>query len=275
MRSYFCTATKTSMFVQMSRHLDGPGWRWELARRAATDGLSGPLAEADELIVHAAEYIRLTGQGEGGKFLALRKHTAIRSAVAAWCDPESQPHLKIMILADSERSDIAARVGLDEAIIATVESLFFDVRSALKAIGWVTCEVINAEERAGNVDLATRLRVAYFGGPLVAQLILDADDRIPVDEADRLFDQSTLLHLKVKAAMAVPLCTEQSLLEFTKLYLDYRHKSDKLELAKEKFRHRCEQDLRPQDVAKQQVDVANDREAKDSPVAEKGTTKAA
>jgi hypothetical protein len=267
--------TETGMFVQMARHLDGPGWRWETARRAATDGLSVSVAEADERIAKATEYIRLTEQSAGGKFLAARKFPQIQAAVSAWHHPKFQPPLKIMILADSGRSDIAARVGLDEEIISTIESLFYDVRSARKAISWVSCQVINAEERAGKVDLAARLWCAYFGGPLVAQLILDADDRLPIDEANRLFDQSIQLHLKVKEAMAIPLRSEESLLEFTRLYLDYRCRIARLELDREKLRHRCEQDLRRQEVAKQPVDSANGREAKDPSVAEKEATKAA
>ena len=75
--------------------------------------------------------------------------------------------------------------------------------------------------------------------------------------------------------MAIPLRSEESLLEFTRLYLDYRCRTARLELDKEKFRHRCEQDLQRRKTTEQQTEAAIDREATDSIVAEKGAVKAA
>jgi len=73
-------------FAAMQRHLDGPGWRWLLAQRAARRDVSGRLAEADGLVAQAADYLRLTAQGDGGRFMVLAYRDsveAVRRAPAA------------------------------------------------------------------------------------------------------------------------------------------------------------------------------------------------
>jgi len=80
--------------------------------------------------------------------------------------------LQILALGGCGQADMAAQLGLDEATVVAAERLFFDVRPALAARGWVACAVIRPEEKAGRTDLAARLRMAYFGGPLVTHLIV-------------------------------------------------------------------------------------------------------
>jgi hypothetical protein len=161
-----------------------------------------------------------------------------------WQNLLLQTRLKIQVLGGCSSAEIAARLGLDEDVVKTAEALFFDVAPQLRAHDWVLCKVIIREEHDGNTDLATHMRMAYFGGPLVAQTNVDALERLPVVEVDRLYDQSLLLHAKAMQALAVPLRDSKSVLTFLKLFMDYTCKTDAIALAREKFRHRCEQELR-------------------------------
>jgi hypothetical protein len=253
-------AADSELFVRMSRHVDGPSWRWALARREAARETAGPLAKVDKLVEDAADYLRLTAQGEFDSLLAARRYPEIHAAVAFWQNEASSVPFKILAIGGCQQFDMARRFGMDVTTIAAVEAIFFDVRAALNATDWIVHGVILAEQRAGNVDLATRLRAAFFHGPLAAELIVDTAERLPSAEADRLFDQSILLHMKVQEALAVPLKNEKSALEFTKVYLDYRLKAKKLELEIEDFRHRCGQELARNDNADQQSTAAGDGE---------------
>ena len=129
-------------------------------------------------------------------------------------------------------------------MVKIAAALFFDVAPQLEADDWVLCAVIAREEHEGNTDLATHLRLAFFGGPLVAQTIVDAPERLPAVEVERLRNQSLMLYAKAMKALAVPLRGSKSVLAYLKMYMDWRCKSQKIELAREKFRHRCEQELR-------------------------------
>jgi hypothetical protein len=132
------------------------------------------------------------------------------------------------------------------------------VRPALEARGWVVSAVIRPEEMAGNVGLVARLRMAYFGGPLVAQTIVDVSDRLPFAKAQQLFDQSIMLQMKVQEALSMPLDNGRDALELTKLYFEYRLEDKKLDLQTEEFRHQCEQDIQRQRLAEQQMTTADD-----------------
>ena len=77
------------------------------------------------------------------------------------------------------------------------------------------------EERGGNTDLGTLLRVAYFGGPLMAQLLVDAPERLSFGGADRWRGQSFLLSVKATQALAIPLHDEQSVVRYLKAFMDY------------------------------------------------------
>lgn len=241
----------TATFESLQRFQRGPGWRWALAQRGAAGNLPGMFLAADELLKKAADYIDLLAQGDGEAFLAARRYPQVHAAVALWNNPPLQTRLKILTLGDCPRAEIAGRLGLDLETIKTAEDLFFDVRAQLQARDWIVSAAILPEQRDGNTDLATHLRVAYFGGPLVAQMIVDAPQRLPVVEADRLYDQSLLLHAKAQQALAVPLRDVKSALKFIELLMDYNCRTGTLELAREKFRHRCELEPRRQQQADQ------------------------
>lgn len=146
--------------------------------------------------------------------------------------------LRILVLANCPRDEIAARLQIDEQIVAVIEDLFFDIRWALDASSWIVCRVIIPEMQTGAWDASAKFRLAYYGGPVMARAILDARVRVPFDGADRLFDREVLLHVKLQEA---PL-GDRERMEFLKFYLDFDIKRQRLELDKKKFAYKCEQD---------------------------------
>jgi hypothetical protein len=248
----------TMAFELLQRFQHGPEWRWKLAQRGAAGSVPGILLAADDLIKQATDYLGLLAEGHGGGFLAMRSHPQVHAAVGLWNDPLLQTRLKILALGGCPMAEIATRLGLDETTVTTATALFFDVIGQLQARDWVLCTAITKEERDGNTDLAAHLRMAYFGGPLVAQTIVDASERLPVVEADRLYDQSLLLHMKAQQATAVPLRGEKNVVKFLQLFLEYKYKTAKLDLACEKFRHRCEQELRRQQSTDQPTETTTE-----------------
>ncbi len=127
--------------------------------------------------------------------------------------------LKILVLGGCQQADIAVRLGADEEVIATAEALFFDVGGQLEATAWIVSEAIAAALREGDTGLAVQMRLAFLGGPMMAQAIVDSPERVPPLEADRLVDQSTLLHVKLQEALAVPLRSDASTLKFLKIWV--------------------------------------------------------
>ena len=158
----------------------------------------------------------------------------------------------MLVLANTPREDIAEIVGSDPATVTAVEQLFFDVRPALSATVWIHTAVIAAVERRGDTELGAKLKVAYYGGPVVAKALVTADCRVPKEEAERLLAQEMLLYARFKAVLDYPL-NEQQALEFFKLSLEYQHKRQVLELRKRQFAHRCEQDARRYEIEKERV----------------------
>ena len=100
--------------------------------------------------------------------------------------------------------------------------------------------MILPEQQRGNLELATQLRTAYFGGEFLASAIVDATQRLPLAEADRLFDQALLLYEKFRAALAMPLSTEVNAVRFTQVFLTHQRASRRLDFEIERFRHRCQ-----------------------------------
>jgi hypothetical protein len=225
-------------FESMQRFQHGTDWRWKLAQRGAAGGVSDVLLDADGLVKGAMDYIGLLAQGDGEGFLAAWRYPHLHAALGLWNNPLLQTRLKILVLGDCPLGEIAVRVGLDEETVETAEALFFDARGQLQACDWVLCAVIMKEERDGTTDLATHLRMAFFGGPLVAQ--------------------SLLLHAKAQQALAVPLRDQKNVLKFLKMLLDCKCKTSELELACEKFRYRCQQELRRRQQADQPTETTTE-----------------
>ena len=260
-------------FLDLQRHLDGPPWRWMLAQREAAQPSTGPLGQGDKLVAQAADCLRLCRQEDFDRHRARKRYPAILAAHALWENEVARDQLKVLAMGGCPHCEVGTQLGVVEEIIATAEALYFDIRPSFNATGWIAYAVIRPEERAGNLDLAVRLRAAYFGGGLVAQAIVDAAQRLPMVKADRLFDQSVQMHLKVEQAIAMPLRDGRDALKLIQLHLEHSLQEKKLDLEIEKFRYACSQELARRQTAENLAPVVDP--ASESPQAKKEGLKVA
>lgn len=247
--------SRTVELSEMKRSFMGPACRFKEADRLAREG--GPYAGrgVDGLTRQTAEYLDIHRNGDEGPSRSIRKYPEISAAFCAWNNGATADQLRILAIANCPQEEIAARLQINEQIVATIEKLFFDVRWALDGSDWVVCHVIIPEIRARAFDLAAKLKLAFFGGPIMARAILDARVRLPFEESKRLFDREILLHLKMQEALEAPL-EEGERIEFLKLYLQYDINRRRLELDKKKFAHQCEQAGRREELENQPQDTA-------------------
>ncbi|MDP7303538.1 MAG: hypothetical protein QGG09_10580 [Pirellulaceae bacterium] len=148
--------------------------------------------------------------------------------------------------------------------------LFFDIRGKRDATSWMTGRVFMPATKNGDVDLAAKMKIAFFGGPVMARAVLDARDNLPFGDAQRLVDQEVLLHGKLQAAMEYRL-SEATAPQFLKTYLNYDLARQKLDFAREKFQHKCELEQRKHEAelrSKQQPDDNQDNDNPSEPQAD-------
>lgn len=100
---------------------------------------------------------------------------------------------------------VAEMSGVPPNEICTWEGLFFDVRACRNRPGWIRSKLIRPLEEAGQTTFAAGLKVALAGGASTAQLVIEADGRVPVEEAERILDAELKLHQKLVEATDIPL----------------------------------------------------------------------
>jgi hypothetical protein len=249
---------------KMNRSLEGTNWRWKQAECLARACGPHTFGNSDELSSRTAKYLDLCRGGDDGPSPASERFPEVATAIRLWNDPPTSEQLRILVIANCERDEIAARLQIDEQVVATIEGLFFDVRWALGGSDWIVCHVIIPEMRAGAFDLAAKLKLAFFGGPVMARAILDARVRAPFEEAGRLFDREVLLQLKLQEALEAPL-GEGERLGFLRLYFQYDLSRRRLDLEKQKFAHQCEQAERQKQAEEQPQETAVDESREDGP----------
>jgi hypothetical protein len=208
------------------------------------------------------QYLRLCARSTADQELADLRFPLVAGAQRLWLDATLRSQLMILAIADTPKDAIARHLDVDPAVIAATESLFFDVRDALQATSWIHVTVVMRLLKEGDKELAAKVKTAYAGGPEVAKALCDAAIQIPKDAADRLFAQEMLLHAKFAAVTEFPLTSEQSI-EFMKLFWDYKLQSQKLQLRKEAFAHRCQEDVSRYELRKQRLALAAARQGID------------
>ena len=114
-------------FAQLQRNVDGPDWRWALARREAARATPSPLIDLDEFVRTAADYRRLTTHRDFGLQRAARQHPVIHAAVTLWEQELQRRQLQVLALGDCPPEQIAQQLGVAENVIGTATALFFDV----------------------------------------------------------------------------------------------------------------------------------------------------
>jgi hypothetical protein len=218
--------------------LRGPDWRWQEA--------TARFAES-RLASHTDPYIRdairsLAARRKGPAPPAACPHGHIDRAERLWNKTFFRQALMVLTLANVGREEVAAKLDTDVQTIETIEALFFDVRPHLDSTMWIQMHVIGPCAQA-EPDLAAKLQVALFSGPIAALALVDSV-RLPSEEAEGLLQQRVLLYAKFKEAINFAFTTNDQAYCYLKLYLDYCHKSRELDLKEREFRHRCEIQLR-------------------------------
>jgi hypothetical protein len=251
---------QTQQTLQAYGTVKGPSWRWKLANEMVRSTCEWPDLD-DSTVAQAKSYAEICAAEEGESHAA-QQYPGIAAARMLWQDSNTRKSLMILTLGDVPQDEIAKRLMLPVQLVATTELLFFDIRDRLDANSWIMHQVIFPAERAGDVELATLYRIAYWAGPLVAQEIIDSEGRVSFDGVQRLADQEFRLGVKAQAASEILLDSERSRLRCQKLYLEYQSAKQRLELQKEKFRRRCEGEIRKQESAQGRIDAKSEREGR-------------
>jgi hypothetical protein len=243
---------------QRDRH--GPAWRWDLAEDCLHHRLDPWRWQFDHDFLDVHHYRTLCDRSEVGKRQAVILYPAIAAAEELNADIAKTGHLKIAVLGKLDPKEVSQQFHIDEAVFRTWERTFFDVRGCHLATHWVYIHIIQPELAAGRGDLAARLRMVSAVGTLAAKVILQADTRLPIREAQKLFERQLKLHLKFDAAIEMTPDTNKNRLFFiqqhAKLQLEERH----LKLAREKLVRKCEEALDRHKLAMICAEVSLERE---------------
>lgn len=235
------TTTATSPDLDQARRwIDGPAWRW----RSADDisrSLRVPNDGIDEHVSRAARYLRVLNADDDGPSRADCAHPVVGQARALWNDRDLREKLVIMVLGDLSRDAIAKRLRVSAEVIETAEVLFLDVRGSRAATDWIDCHIVRRELRSGSVDAGVRYRMAFRGGPKVAERILDCTD------------PRWLFQLTSMAAVENPMTTAKESLQVLRAQLELEVKSERLKLERKKLRMRAEQESRRLALAEERM----------------------
>jgi hypothetical protein len=253
-------ALKDSMdYAQAVCGLRGPRHRWELAGELPFNRWDPHMQSYDEHVRHAHHFRELVNHSPLGAKQAQALYPLIAAALALDEETAKVATLKICVFGDLDSAEIARRVGVDAAVVATWEALFYDARKSRDAFGWVVAHIINPELDAGNVDLATKLRLVAAVGPLGAIAILDAGSRAPLTAGEQLFRRKLNLYLKYDRALAMtegPECH----LRFVRHYCDLRMQENRLKILEKQVAEKCNEALRKHELAEIRAQVALERE---------------
>jgi hypothetical protein len=151
-------------------------WRWEQARLLFEDSINPSKRKHDPGVRLAnafqAALRRCHRRGDDLK-LALR----MPEAHGAWSLQNGNPHqrweVEARLLARQSDDEIAEKLLLDAAIVATFASLFFDVRNHLGNKSYIARETIKLHPMPKEPDLGLYWKfMAYHGGPDILDAVL-------------------------------------------------------------------------------------------------------
>lgn len=255
------TTNPSVSFDQAAAHraANGPDWRWKAARLPPSPETTQLLAELDQQVLPAHEFLCLyvhDGSPEA-RSVALERFPAIAAAEALRDDPSRREPLMILTLGNCTLAEIARSMALDETIVEAWQCFFFDIAAAREAVGWIVAHVIMPEQRDGNNTFAAKLRAAHAGGSAVARQIVDSDASLPLAQGHRLFDRQLRLELKYHEALELPLDSPRHQLQFLAFCHRLELDRERLELDRQKFEFHCEEIRRN----RQRADALRQRQA--------------
>lgn len=244
------------------RGLLGPAWRMQLAQGfLGSQAPRHPGGNADRWLVDLCGYLGMARDGDAGLRRARSRYTTIFEACELQEQPEIVSQLRVMVMGDMTLAEIQKRLGVAIAVVEAWEQIFFDVRDLRSATTWLVTHVIEPERAAGNLELVSELKLALGGGLVAARAILDGNATLPMDEAERLFQQKLKLSMKFDQALEMPLKTNQDRMKYLKLYLQFELETKRLELASHKLQQQCATQRDRHELAKMRSELAAKRAA--------------
>jgi hypothetical protein len=222
--------------LEMQHRVSGPAFRWKIAKGFANSQRTVRSQSSDEQIQQATAYLRMCE--EVSREQADFKYPTLAAACRLAENEESFQLLKLSILGILPRAETAARLGINQQFVEVAEALFFDVDELRQASGWMNCHVFIPEAKFGSKELAAKMKIAHYGGPVVARALLDGHEKLPLDEAQQIIDQDLQLHAKLQVALQFDL-DARSAQEFLKVFFEYDLQRKKLEFEREKFHLKC------------------------------------
>ncbi len=227
-----------SEWQKMEHSQGGPSFRWKLAETYVAQRRKYR-AWLDETTQQAADYLCLVQKDSDGIVVAKAEFPMIAAACELMINRKTQEVFKLSVLGNLPGHDTCARLNVEPSVLDMAKALFFDLEGKREAISWITCRVIAPDQNEHGADFGAKMRLAFFGGPVVTQAMLQANEDLPFTEAQRLGDQELLLHAKLQAATEYQVTPANSQ-KFLEMYLDYDIRRKKIDLEREKFRHKCE-----------------------------------
>jgi hypothetical protein len=202
-----------------------PEHRWVAAGLAAKSASNRP---SDLIIGRVAAFLRLSPEQAAKRDPELAAVVALnRQAIVA--------DLKILAISGMFAEDIAARTMLPLPHVKLWQEVFFDVSDRLGAQGWVVHFVIDPERQAGNRLLAERLRIAYSGGPVAAELLVRERGGGQLTCEERVCILQLRFNLKLAEALAMPLSSPSQAARVFEAAARLRQSEAEVQLAKERL----------------------------------------
>jgi hypothetical protein len=157
-----------------------PDQRWVDACRAVDEGRRVSTGLHPEPVVEAFNYLRALRRcrDDRDREKVVRRWPELHAArLLAEAGGEHRWEIESRLLADQSDDEIAERTGLTAGAIGRFETLFFNVRARLAACDWVLTRAIwcGHSLSISMPDLGVVWKsVAYFGGPMVLEVMLSA-----------------------------------------------------------------------------------------------------
>lgn len=247
---------------RLMRNLFGPGWRCSLARQYARNE---HFASVDDTVKRLVKFHRQEededrpAEGQGDFVL----HVAFN----LWRDDETRRKLILLVLGNVPQEKIARRFDTPPEVIEIIEKAFLDVRGS-EAASWIHTRVIDPESHDASWSL--RLKAAYWGGPAVAEAVVDSPEAMfaaesPVGKQVQHIENFELeLLLKAREALQICLTDAKNAPKMVRIYNDHLIRHEKLQMEKERCRVQCEQAVEKGKLAQlRQEEAAELRELRD------------
>ena len=158
-------------------------WRWQIARQIAFPAAGYKVRSNNAVVLEAARFLAELGQHPDHELPAelVEQYPAIAGAYQLnGQDDWARLLVEAWILTEEPSEEIAHRCGVAEAVIDRYESLFFSVRKALRAHGYVWQAAIRCRRVSPKTPAALEKLIrqwAYFGGKYVLATALPAIGR--------------------------------------------------------------------------------------------------